>query len=84
MGREEGGGFRVEGTHVYLWPIHIDVWKQLSQYCSYLPIKINTFKKINKITCTEIASLMLIGIYFSTIEFILQSSHILDTTIAKI
>ena len=34
--------------------------------------------------CTEIASLMLIGIYFSTIEFILQSSHILDTTIAKI
>ena len=45
VGREEGGGFRVEGTHVYLQPIYIDVWQQLSQYCSYPTIKINTFKK---------------------------------------
>ena len=30
----EGGGrgFRMEGTHVYLWPIHIDVWQKLSEY----------------------------------------------------
>ena len=24
VGREAGGGFRMEGTHVYLWLIHID------------------------------------------------------------
>jgi len=23
--REGGGAFRMEGTHVYLWPIHVDV-----------------------------------------------------------
>ena len=21
------------GTHVYLWPIHVDVWQKPSQYC---------------------------------------------------
>ena len=26
VGREVGGGaFRLRGTHVYLWPIHVDV-----------------------------------------------------------
>ena len=39
MGTEVGGGFRIEGTHVCLWPIHIDVWQKLSQYCNYPPIK---------------------------------------------
>ena len=28
-GKEMGGGFKREGTHVCLWPIHIDVWKKL-------------------------------------------------------
>ena len=32
-GREgSGGGFRMGGTHVYLWPIHVDVWQKPSQY----------------------------------------------------
>ena len=39
VGTEVGGGFRIEGTHVCLWPIHIDVWQKLSQYCNYPPIK---------------------------------------------
>ena len=26
------------GTHIYLWPIHVDVWQKSSQYCHYLPI----------------------------------------------
>ena len=26
MGREVGGGSGLE-THVYLWPIHVDVWQ---------------------------------------------------------
>ena len=25
-------GFRREGTRVYLWPIHTDVWQKPSQY----------------------------------------------------
>ena len=25
MGREVGKGFRMDGTHIYLWPIHLDV-----------------------------------------------------------
>ena len=31
-GGEAGGGFKREETHVYLCPIHIDVWKKLSQF----------------------------------------------------
>ena len=36
----EGGlrGFRMEGTHVYLWLIHTDVWQKPSEYCNYHPI----------------------------------------------
>ena len=26
----------MEGTHVYLWPIHTDVWQKLSQYCKLI------------------------------------------------
>ena len=42
-----GVGFRMRGTHVYLWPIHADAWQKPSQYCNYPPVKINwlTFKK---------------------------------------
>ena len=25
-GEKWEAGFRMEGTHVYLWPIHVDVW----------------------------------------------------------
>ena len=32
MGREAGGGFRMGWTHIYLWPIHADVWQKPSQY----------------------------------------------------
>ena len=34
VGRNMGGGFRLEGTHVYLWAIHVDVWQKPSQYPS--------------------------------------------------
>ena len=35
VGREVGGGFKVEGEHmygtrVYLWPIQTDVWQKAS------------------------------------------------------
>lgn len=45
-GREVGWGFRREGTHVYLWPIHVDVGQRPSQYwqSNYPPIEISKFK----------------------------------------
>ena len=35
------------GTHVHLWPIHVNVWQKPLQYCkANPPIKINFLKKI--------------------------------------
>ena len=28
MGREVGGRFKREGTYVYPWVIHVDVWQK--------------------------------------------------------
>ena len=40
-----GGGKEVQegGAHVYLWPIHVDVWQKQTQYCKavILLLKIN-------------------------------------------
>ena len=33
MGWAVGGGFKREGTYVYLWLIHVGVWQKPSQYC---------------------------------------------------
>ena len=32
-GWEVEGKFRREGTYVYLWLIHVDVWQKPAQYC---------------------------------------------------
>ena len=48
-GGEGGGGrFRSEGTCVYLWLIHVDVWRKPTQYCKaiILQFKINKWKYI--------------------------------------
>ena len=47
---EVGGRSKREGTYVYLWLIHVDVWQKPAQYCKAvtLQIKINTFKYIKK------------------------------------
>ena len=39
-----------EGTYVYLWLIHTDIWKKLTQYYKaiILQLKINTFNYIKK------------------------------------
>ena len=39
MGWEVGGKFKREGTYIYLWLIHVDVWQKPTQYCNYPPIK---------------------------------------------
>ena len=33
---EGGGGFRIEETHIWLWPIHTNVWQKTSQYCKVI------------------------------------------------
>ena len=46
-GREVGVGIRIWGTHICLWPIHVDVWQKQSQYCNYPPIKINLLTNLS-------------------------------------
>ena len=46
MGQEMGGGgFRREGTCVYLWLIHVDVWQRPTRYCEaiFLQLKLSKF-----------------------------------------
>ena len=47
MGWEVGRRFTREGTHVYLWLIHADVWRKPTKYCKaiILQLKISTLKK---------------------------------------
>ena len=33
MGREVGKQFKREGTYVYLWLIHVDVWQKTTGRC---------------------------------------------------
>ena len=33
MGREMGGRFKREGTYVYLWLIHVDIWQKTTKLC---------------------------------------------------
>ena len=35
-GQEVGGRFKREGTYVYLWLIHVDVWQKSNQYIKQL------------------------------------------------
>ena len=44
----EGGGREVQdrSTHVYLWPMHVNVWQKPSQYCNYPPVKLVEKKKL--------------------------------------
>jgi len=48
-----GGGREVngEGTYVYLWLIHVDVWQKPTNYCKaiILQLKINKFEREQKI-----------------------------------
>ena len=47
MGWEKGGGIKREGTYVYLWLIHVDIWQKPTQYCkeSMIQLKIHKFLK---------------------------------------
>ena len=47
MGQEMGGRFKREGTCVYTWLIHADVWQKSQQYYKaiILQLKIKFLKK---------------------------------------
>ena len=56
MGSEVGGRLKREGTYVYLWLVHADVWQKPTQYCKaiILQLKINKFfRKETKIKSLE-------------------------------
>ena len=41
--------FKKEGTYVYLWLIHVDVWQKPTQYCKAIILQLKIiFKKENK------------------------------------
>ena len=45
MGNEVGERVRREGTYIYLWLIHVDIWQKPTQYCKALIFQL----KINKL-----------------------------------
>ena len=40
MGREMGERFKREGTYVYLWLIHVDVWQKPTGFCKALILQL--------------------------------------------
>ena len=58
---EMGGGFKREGSYVYLRLIHVDVWQKSTQYCKQLNLKLKkknqrAKQKMNKKGKHEICS----------------------------
>ena len=45
MGRKVGGRFRREGTHVYLWLIHVEIWQKTTKFCKAMILQLK--EKIN-------------------------------------
>ena len=53
MGWEVGGRFRREGTYVYLWLIHVDIWQKPTQFCKAIILQLKK-KYIKKFSVLEI------------------------------
>ena len=49
IGWEVGERFKKEGTYLYLWLIHVDVWQKPIQYCKAIVLQL----KINKLIFKE-------------------------------
>ena len=45
MSWEVGKTFKREGTYVYPWLIHVDIWQKPKEYCNYLSIKNKLIRK---------------------------------------
>ena len=44
MGREMGRRFKREGTSVYLWLIHVDIWQKPTGFCKAITIQLKKNK----------------------------------------
>ena len=40
MGRKVGGRFRRQGTHVYLWLIHVEIWQKTTKFCKAIILQL--------------------------------------------
>ena len=50
-----GGRFEREGTYVYLWLIHVDVWQKPAQYCKSIILQLKTnFNKEMRFVLPEV------------------------------
>ena len=45
LGRYLGGRFKNEGTYVYLWLIHVDIWQKPIQCCKAIILQLKISKK---------------------------------------
>ena len=75
MGWEVGGRFNREGTYIYLWLIHVDVWQKPTQYCKaiILQLKMNTLFKNVEITVILVYYYFLLCKHISS--FIKEKEH---------
>jgi len=48
-----GGQFKKEGTHVYPWLTHVDVWQRPAQYCEAIFLQLATNKFVGEISITS-------------------------------
>ena len=46
---EMGGNFKREGTYVYLWLIHVDIWQKPTQYCKAIILQLKKEKLLSDI-----------------------------------
>ena len=67
-----GGRFKREGTYVYLWLVHVDVWQKPIQYCKAIIHQLK-IKGVHKITCILKCYVIFLGSYHFL--FIAQSCH---------
>ena len=37
-----------EGTHIFLWPIHVDIWQKASQYYKVIILQLKLINFLNK------------------------------------
>ena len=56
--REEGSGW---GTHVYLWLIHVNVWKKPPQYCKVISLQLNALRFKKSVFMAPTPNLIILG-----------------------
>ena len=61
----------MEGTHVYLWLIHVDVWQKPLQYRNYSSIKINKLISKLKLFKLQLNSILKTGSKYVKRHFII-------------